>query len=74
VTKVIRPGYHAGRPDHPTEDERYYVGVHYTNKPSCQGAAMRETYVEISTGDYTLRCKNCDDEVFHSRWGYRGNA
>ena len=74
MTKVIRPGHHAGRPDHPTEEESGYVGAHYKNYPACQDAAMTETYVQISTGDYTLRCNKCDDEVFHSRWGYRGGS
>jgi hypothetical protein len=63
-TKVIRPGYCAGRPDHPTEAEAPYVSDHYKNNPECQDADMREMYVNIRTGDYRLECVRCDGVVY----------
>lgn len=65
MTKVIRPGYHAGRPtQHATKDEGHSIGAHYTNNSGCKGASMTESYVNILTGDYHLNCNCCERVVY----------
>lgn len=59
---VIRPGM-SPRPPYANDKEGDFIGAHYTNNPSCQDAAMQETYVSILTGDYRLICTRCGDVV-----------